>query len=58
MIRDILFCKEECDIAVTDRKIAMIPPVMNRHVEQMYNESVGGDAYNGRLCLLYPDSVA
>ena len=57
MIRDILFREEECDIAVTDRRIAMIPPVTNRHVEQTNRESVGGDAYNGRLCLLYPDSV-
>ena len=57
MIRDILFLKEECDIAVTDRKIDMIPPVTNKHVEQTYSKSIGGDAYNGRLCLLCPDSV-
>ena len=57
VMRDILFREEECDIAVTDRQIAMIPPVTNRHVEQTHSESVGGDAYNGRLCLLYPDSV-
>ena len=27
VFRDIVFCEEECDIAVTDRRIAMIPPV-------------------------------
>ena len=52
VIRDIFFREEECDIAVTDRRIAMIPPITNRHVEQTNSESVGGDAYNGRLCLL------
>ena len=57
VFRDSLFREEECDIAVTDRRIAMIPPVTNRHVEQTYSESVDGDAYNGRLCLLFPDSV-
>ena len=56
VIRDILF-REECRIAVTDRRIAMIPPVMNRHVEQTNSESVGEDTCNDRLCLLYPDSV-
>ena len=30
---------------------------MNRHVEQTNSESVDGDACNGRLCLLYPESV-
>ena len=57
VIRDILFREEECDIAVTDRRIAMIPPVTNRHVEQTNSESVGGDTYNDRLCLLCPNSV-
>ena len=55
--RDILFREEECRIAVTDRRIAMIPPVTNRHVEQTNSESVGEDTYNDRLCLLYPDGV-
>ena len=42
VIRDISFREEECRIAVTDRRIAMIPPVMIRHVEQTNSESVGG----------------
>ena len=50
VFRDILLREEERDIAVTDGRIAMIPPVTN-------SESVDGDAYNGRLCLRYPDSV-
>ena len=50
--RDILFREEECRIAVTDRRIAMIPPVTNRHVEQTNSESVGEDTCNDRLCLL------
>ena len=54
VFRNKLSREEECDIAVTDRRIAMIPPVMNRHVEQTNSESVDGDACNGRLCLLYP----
>ena len=49
--------EEECDIAVTDRRIAMIPPVMNRHIEQTNSDSVDRDACNGRLCLLYTESV-
>ena len=32
-------------------------PVTNRHIEQTNSESVDGDAYNGRLCLLCPDNV-
>ena len=35
----------------------MIPPVTNSHIEPTKSESVDGDAYNGRLCLLYPESV-
>ena len=46
VLRDILFREEECDTAATDRRIAMIPPVTNRHVEQTSSESVGGEAYN------------
>ena len=72
VFRDILFREEECDIAVflargeipmlpvlpvTDKRVAMIPPVTNRHVQRTSSESVGEDAYNVRLCLLYPDSV-
>ena len=57
VFRDILFHEEECDIGVTDRRIAMIPPVTNRHIEQTNSESVDGDTYNGRLCLRYPDNV-
>ena len=57
VFRDIVFREEECDIAVTDMRIAMIPPVTNRHIEQMNSGSVDGDAYNGRLCLQYPDNV-
>ena len=72
VFRDILFREEECDTAVvlargevpmspvlpvTDKRVAMIPPVTNRHVQQTSSESVGGDAYNVRLCLLYSDSV-
>ena len=55
--RDILFREEECRIAVTDRRIAVIPPVTNRHVEQTNSESIGEDTCNDRLCLLYPDGV-
>ena len=35
----------------------MIPPITNGHIEKTNSESVDGDAYNGRLCLLYPDNV-
>ena len=37
----------------------MIPSITNGHIEQILtnSESVDGDAYNGRLCLLYPDNV-
>ena len=42
VFRDILFREEECDIAVTDRKIAMIPPlqidILNRRIA---NQSTG-----------------
>ena len=72
VFRDILFLEEECNTAVvlargevpmslvlpvTDKGVAMIPPVTNRHVQQPVSESVGGDAYNVRLCLLYFDSA-
>ena len=56
MNRDILF-REECRIAVTDRRTAMIPLVTNRHVEQTNSESIGEDTCNDRLCLQYPDGV-
>ena len=55
--RDILFREEECRIAVTDRRIAMIPPVTNRHFEQTNSESVREDTCNDRLFFLYPDGV-
>ena len=66
VFRDILFLGE-CDTAVvsargevpmspvlpvTDKGVAMIPPVTNRHVQRTGCKSVGGDAYNVRLCLL------
>ena len=57
VFRNKLSREEECNIAVTDWRIAMIPPVMNRQFEQTNSESVDGDACNGRLCLLYPESV-
>ena len=57
VIMNILFREEECRIAVTDRRVVMIPPVTNRHVEQTNSESVGEDTCNDRLCLLYPDSM-
>ena len=56
-----LFLGEECDTAVfsargevpmspvlhvTDKGVAMIPPVTNRHVQRTGSESVGGDTYN------------
>ena len=56
-VQEQIISRGEGDIAVTDRRIAMIPSVMNRHVEQMNSESVDGDACKGRLCLLYPESV-
>ena len=34
LFRDNLSREEECDIAVTDRRISVIPPIMNRHIEQ------------------------
>ena len=72
VFRDNLLLGEECDTAVVsargevpmspvlpimDKGVAMIPHVTNRHVQRTGSESVGGDAYNVRLCLLYPDSV-
>ena len=72
VFRDILFLGEECDTAVVsargevpmspvlpvvDKGVAMISPFTNRHVQRTGSESVGGDAYNVPLCLLYPDSV-
>ena len=54
VFRNKLSHTKKCDISVTDRRIAMIPP---RHVEQTNSESVDGDTCNGRLCLLYPESV-
>ena len=63
---------EECDNAVvsvggdvpmspvlhvTDKGVAMIPPVDDRHVQRTGSESVSWDKYSVRLCLLYPDSV-
>ena len=40
---------------VTDKGVAMIPPVTDRHVQRMGSELVGWDTYSVRLCLLYPD---
>ena len=41
-------------LQVTDKGVAMIPPVTDRHVQRTVSRSVGWGAYSMRLCLLYP----
>ena len=38
---EILFCEEECDNAVTDRRMTRISPSGYRHVERTSSECVG-----------------
>ena len=42
-------------LQVTDKRVAMIPPVTDRHVQQTVSRSVGWGTDSVRLCLLYPD---
>ena len=51
---DNFICKEECDNAAMDKRIARISPSAHRHLGQMCSEYVDGDMYYARLCLLHP----
>ena len=44
-------------LQVTNKGVAMIPPVTDRHVQRTVSRSVGWGTYSVRLCLLYPDSM-
>ena len=44
-------------LQVTDKGVAMIPPVTDRHVQRTVSRSVGWGTYSVRLCLLYPDGT-
>ena len=44
-------------LQVTDKGVAMIPPVTDQHVQRTVSRSVSWGAYSVRLCLLYPDGT-
>ena len=44
-------------LQVTDKGVAMFPPVTDRHVQRTVSRSVGWGTYSVRLCLLYPDGT-
>ena len=44
-------------LQVTNKRVAMIPPVTDRHVQRTVARSVGWGTYSVRLCLLYPNST-
>ena len=44
-------------LQVTDKGVAMISPVTDRHVQWTVSRSVGWGTYSVRLCLLYPDGT-
>ena len=44
-------------LQVTNKGVAMIPSVTDRHVQRMVSRSVGWGANSVRLCLLYPDGM-
>ena len=44
-------------LQVTNKGVAMISPITDRHDQRTVGKSVGWGTYSVRLCLLYPDST-
>ena len=44
-------------LQVSNKGVAMIPLVTDRHVQQTVSRSVGWDTYSVQLCLLYPNNT-